>query len=617
MIRTENISAFVTSVLIHALLLTALGMIRYSLVSEQPEMILETTFDEEELPIQEEFFQELDTNTEIADTANLVAGGEVSTEMASLKEPAVEEEKLASADTLAEPDLRVSLTEVALPGDSLLIEDLGAEEVAGETGAVVEGYGPALSRLTQELLRLMRKDKLLVAWLFDESFSMKADQKAISEQFNKVYEELRIQQQRDKSLRKGDDILETVILGFGESLHTLTKQPTSSLREIRAAIDRIGIDDTGQENMCRAVVSVVDKYSVMAGRRKRRLVIIIVTDESPSDESYLENAITRAKQTRTPIYVLGREAMFGYPYAFFHWKDPKYGLDHHVRINRGPETAYSECLQYNGTWERTRSFPSGFGPYSQMRLARETGGIFFILPTREKLVGYERGAPPKFDPIAMKEYQPQLLARKVYAERRRRSKFRSTIWSVIVTLNPHQDEQLKLLTYYFPIDPVGFRDKAEPQFEKALRVQGLLTEAIKLLDSIRPLRDQEPLRRWRANYDLIRAQCIAYRIVVFQYLLALDRHANQFPKPQDKKSNIWYLARTKQLLLPDEKQFERLRRFFHIRQIREEYLESLKEATKRADEAYRFVENEHPGTPWAVRAAQERNAGYGFTMKEG
>ncbi|HID22832.1 MAG TPA: VWA domain-containing protein, partial [Planctomycetaceae bacterium] len=437
MIRTENISAFVTSVLIHALLLTALGMIRYSLVSEQPELVLETTFDEDELPIQEEFFQELDPNTEIAQTANLMPGGELSTELASLKEPAIEEDKLASADSLAEPDIRVNLSDAALPGDSLLVEDLGAEEVAGETGAVVEGYGPALSRLTQELLRLMRKNKLLVAWLFDESFSMKADQKAISQQFHKVYEELRIQQQRDKSLKKGDDVLLTAILGFGDGLHTLTKQPTSDLREIRAAIDRIGIDETGKENMCRAVVSVIDEYARMAGRQKRRLVIVIVTDESPSDESYLENAITRAKQTRTPVYVLGRESMFGYPYAFFHWTDPKYGLDHHVRINRGPETAFSECLQYNGTWERTRSFPSGFGPYSQMRLARETGGIFFILPGDNlKLLGYEKHPPPKFDALAMKEYQPQLLSRKEYAERRRRSKFRSTIWSVIVTLNP-------------------------------------------------------------------------------------------------------------------------------------------------------------------------------------
>ena len=615
--RMESISGFGTSVIVHAVALTALAMIQQNLMSEQPKVVLETFFEEER--VQEEFSQKLEDSPEVSETQSLFAGGVVSTTVGGMSAPAVVEEKIETSESLAEPDIRVNLREVALPGDNMLSEDLGSEEVSGETGAVVEGYGAALQRLTQELLRLMREQKVFVVWLFDESESMKSDQRQIAKQFHTVYEELGIQQQKDKKLRIQDQVLLTVVLGFGEKIHEITKDPTTDVKEIQAAIGKIAIDKTGQENMCQSLVAVLEKYGVMAARQKRTLVVVVVSDESPTDHEKVEDAISRAKRTKSPVYIMGREAVFGYPFAYFHWLDPEFGMPHRVRIDRGPETAFVECLQYDGFHERLESFPSGFGPYSMVRISKESGGIYFMLPgVDEKMSehGWTKGGGPTFDPLSMKEYRPLLLPRREYAEERQRSKFRSKIWDVITTLNPYQDEQLKVQTWHLPMEPKKFAENAKQQFAKAMRAIGILSQATEILTDIKPLRATEASPRWRAAYDLMLAQCTAYRVRLFQYMLALDKQVSENTKPKDKKSNRWDVHSTRERINPEDAQFDRLRRAYNIKETREEYLQRLDVARQRADEAYRFVETEHPGTPWAVRARHERERGYGVRLHD-
>src|SRR5690606_37382674 len=134
-------------------------------------------------------------------------------------------------------------------------------------------------------LRMMRESKVMVVWLFDESESMKDDQREIRDQFHKVYEELGIAVKSDTSLssRRGrgnrpqDEILLTAIAGFGEKLHYLLETPSSDIEQIRSAIDKIAVDESGLENMSRAVRDIVAKYRTMAVRQERRLVLVIVS----------------------------------------------------------------------------------------------------------------------------------------------------------------------------------------------------------------------------------------------------------------------------------------------------------------------------------------------------
>ena len=203
--RTSSFSAVGTSLVVHVALLCGLATIHFSLNEASPEIILETIFDDERQ--QEEFTKELDTETEIAETQNFTAGGIVSANVGGSGAPAVAQQKVETSESLQEVDFNVNPSTIGLPGENLLTQDLGVGDVNGEVGAVVDGYGAARSRMTQELVRLMRTQKVMAVWLFDESNSMKDDQQEISAEFHKIYEELGIQSRKDKSLRDRDEVL--------------------------------------------------------------------------------------------------------------------------------------------------------------------------------------------------------------------------------------------------------------------------------------------------------------------------------------------------------------------------------------------------------------------------
>ena len=125
-------------------------------------------------------------------------------------------------------------------------------------------------------------------------------------------------------------------------------------------------------------------------RGKRQMALIVVSDESGEPENNIQTLEMAAKEMKCRTYFLGREAVFGYPHAYMNWRHPQTGVNHWLQVDRGPETAFVEQLQTNGFRRRRDAFSSGFGPYEQCRIARESGGIFFMLPTVEKdLVGGE------------------------------------------------------------------------------------------------------------------------------------------------------------------------------------------------------------------------------------
>jgi hypothetical protein len=594
-------------------MLCALGMIHYNLQSQQPEVVLETVFDDERE--QEEFTRDLETDTEISETQNFMAGGAVSTAVGGSGAPAVAQTKIEQSETLQEIDFAVNASNIDLPGAEAIGQELGVGEVNGEVGAVVEGYGAALSRLTQELIRLMRQQRVMIVWLFDESESMKDDQEEIAQKFHKVYEELDIQTRKDRDLKQTDEVLMTSILSFGASTHSLTKKPTTDVNKVKEAIDAINVDESGDEYMCRAIIDAVNGHITMARRQKRQLIVIVVSDESPTDENAVEDAVQICEKSRTPVYILGRESVFGYPRARIKWVDSIFRLTHWAWINRGPETAHPECLQWNGLHARHDSQSSGFGPYSQVRLCKETGGIFFMLPGEEdNLVGRpdlldER----KYAALAMKEYEPLLLARRDYVDARTKSRFRAALWDVIRGLNPRLDNKLSMKTWHFPIDNTEFQKLGLKEFEKANYSIRQLDKALQLLDDIRDLRAREDSQRWRACYDLISAQCLAYRVRLFQYMLTLDDHASKNRKPANPKHNRWDIHWTRNKPRePTDEQFKKIKTVFAFKGDKAAYLAMLEDERQKANDAFDFVSREHKGTPWDSRSQFDKTRGYEF-----
>ena len=455
----------------------------------------------------------------------------------------------------------------------------------GRSQALVDDYNQALDRITQKILQMLAEGKVLVVWCFDQSESMKDDQRDIRARLERVYAELGLTE------AASGDVLMTAVTSFGEDFIAHTERPTTDLEVIREAIDAVPVDPSGEEMMCNAVFQSIAMHQEYANRQDRQMVLILVSDESgdrEENDAYLEATIGQALAAECRVYVLGREAVFGYPYARLRWVHPQTGRVHQLPMDRGPETAFVEALQSDGLQPRSDAHPSGYGPYAQSRLAWRTGGIFFMLPSLETdLVGGEKR---RYDSGVMRAYQPDLRSREEILVDGQRSPLRTLVWKIVNDLDPHQPEVAKMmdLRQSFSSNTAQFRRQAQEAGAKAEFYFAGLARGIKALDAQERARDREDSLRWQANYDLIRAQLAAYAARVYLYRTALDEAAKKLivtpaTLPPDKRLVAW-----------------------RIREHTEAPID--KTAAKMLDLSrglYLAVVENHRGTPWAARAEWE------------
>ena len=114
-------------------------------------------------------------------------------------------------------------------------------------------------------------------------------------------------------------------------------------------------------------------------------------------------------------------------------------------IRRGPETADIEMLQWDGLHDRWDEQPSGFAPYELARLAKDTGGIYFLLPSEENMRVRQR--EKLYSITTLKEYVPDYESRIAYVERRTKSEFRRTLYDII------QATRSFPFRHHFPVMP--------------------------------------------------------------------------------------------------------------------------------------------------------------------
>ncbi len=615
-------SSFLFSVGVHVAVVLGLAVLTRPLVLGETQAILETIMQPEERD-REEFEKELDDSKTIAETMNITAGSVQSTIVGGSDAPLAQQTKVELEQVVREPDVQIKLVDATLPGLDRLGEDLGEAEVTGEVGALVEGYGAALDRLTQELLRLMRTEKVLAVWMFDESESMKDDQEELKGRLHRVYEELKLVEadaaklnRKNSTRASGDDVLLTAVTSFGASFHVHTPKPTSDSRQIMQAIDRIPIDRTGKENMCSAIQAAMKKYGKMA--RGRKVALIVVSDESGDDgdpyiapaADQIENALAALKSHRSPIYILGRESVFGNFYAYVRWRHPQTGYVHKLPIRRGPEAPSAEQLLYDGFRRRFDSHMSGFGPYEQVRLARDSGGIFFQLPHEEENLNDFK--QKQFASLRLREYLPNLDSRRVYIGDVSKSKFRVAIRTAIALLNPFNPQNKGLEVpeiEHFVVDPVQSTSRVLARLQQISKVLQIMASAHQNLAAVHSLRDAEPSLRWRANYDLMTAQLMAYRVRLFEYGIALGQFGKNMPRLIPAKNpphNRWEIRHgSNKLLMPDAQQEKALG--VTAEQLRSYHREALQQLAS--------VRETHQGTPWAMRAEWEEGRLFGATFR--
>jgi len=508
---------------------------------------------------------------------------------------------------------------VVCPGQATQAGD-DADRGTKQDQMFVSGYGHALEFLTEELLHLARTDRLLVVWLFDESESMRDDQFEVTTNVGKMHAEIHDKLQSLDRNNNTQEAIQYCVYSFGSSTHAVFESPSSDPDLIAMSRGDIPREESGEEKTFHAVGAVIGKTATLAAKTNRRPVLILVTDESGDDDNdkLLEAAVSRVQRANAPVYVLGREATFGQPYGRVRWTDPKFRLQHWLKIRRGPESALIESLQWDGLNTRTDTQSAGCGPYALVRLAKASGGAYLILP------GSEAEAPP-FGPssgprgdstLLPEKYQPSYESRLEYLLKTTQSPFRLTLQETIREFDAASDSQLSIRVSGYPVDEAEFQKEAETQSSKIRYAHRLLEKSFSRLEEIRNLREQETSPRWRAHYDLIDAQLAVYRIRLEQVPLAMDRLVATNPSLNNDENSCWILSRVrKKPIIPNEAQYARLKSLLKLTTTREEYLDRLDADIETARQLLQDVIDRHPHTPWGNRARYELNLGFGMMFR--
>jgi len=463
----------------------------------------------------------------------------------------------------------------------------GGGKIAGDPIFDVKEIGVALDQLAREILRHLKDHKLTVVWLFDESTSMQDDQKTILQKFDRVSSELKLNADPKK---KNVGALSHAIVGFGQGIDYVLGKPQDDIDQIGKAIKHLKIDSTGTENTMHAVREIVERYASFV-KKDRRLLIVLVTDESGDDGADVEEARQALKKYKVPLYVIGRQSLFGYPYAHHRFVDPVTKDVYHPLIRRGPETADLEVYQWDGLYERWDEQPSGFAPYELARLTKDSGGIYFVLPSEEFMRVRQR--EQAYSITQLKEYLPEYDNRLNYVEKRNSSPFRRLLYAIVL--------EGKGLLYRrdFPIEPDELIKAALEEGQRATVKLNVLLDIQKRLEGLANVRDREPEKRWQAHYDLMLAQTVAFQVKAYEYraLMASIVKATPVPKRPAGPDLVitWVVNHSKTPLAPKN------------------------EAVKKYAEAERLLKEviiRHPKTPWADLAQDTLNRGFSVQFDE-
>ena len=480
----------------------------------------------------------------------------------------------------------------------------GGGKISGDVTYEAKDLGAALNQLTAEILRHLAAHRLTVAWVFDESESMKDDQQAIKEKFDRVSSELRVNVGDDK---KAAGALNHVIVGFGDTMNWELDKPTSDPDQIRKHIDRLRVDETGIENTMQALTNVINRYAKSSKDKEkdRRLLIVLVTDESGDDGGFVEEARQAAVSRGVPIYIIGRQSLFGYSRAHLKYVDKVTGDTYWPSIRRGPETADTEILQYDGLHERWDEQPSGFAPYELARIAKDSGGIYFLLPSEETMRVHQR--EKAYSITTLKEYIPDYKSRAEYLALRDGSELRRSLYEISLMTSPDANPLNKDFSFiyrrHFPINPDTLVPAMLEEGPKARARLSRLLDIEKRLRSLEKARAKEPEKRWQAHYDLMLGQVVAYQVKAYEYLACLDEMVALVRKGELRPKQMPTAERVVEWVID------------HSRDRKAPKGETEKKYAE-AEALLKKVIEKHPKTPWADLAQDEMNRGFGCQRNE-
>lgn len=494
---------------------------------------------------------------------------------------ALEQANLAELLTVTEPefvDTEVTIADELVQLQGVKLNDIISKGAVGEEIQHVEG---AVDRLTHEIARNLEERDVLVVWLMDASGSLNKERAQVAERLNRVYQEL-------KQLGTvSDEALLSSVVQYGQQMNVLVN-PTGDGDEVVKAIRTVETDETGVENVFQTVAATVEKFRSHVARDKRKIMVVVWTDESGDDYAALEKAVATCQRYNASVYSVGPSAMFGKEKGTIPYVHPEDGKTYYLPISRGPDTLRQEQVQipFWFAGNQYRNMNSGLGPFALTRLCNSTGGIYFIMDDAD-----ERN---QFELNVMMNYTPEYDSADEYLSRARGSKFRSAILqSVDVTLQREFKGTPRL----------EFEPNGNTYYNELKEAQELVAYNIPIVETallpfgprgLEELYQKEPSARWRAWYDYNRGRLLAMRARCFEYNWRCAELKGLSREFVEEKSNHWRFV-------PAEE-------FNFGSQTKNDAEEARRLLT-------RCIQN-NPGTPWAVLARRELKDAMGFRVEE-
>jgi hypothetical protein len=482
--------------------------------------------------------------------------------------------------------------------------------VKGAGSAGTTGAAGAVDRITHEILLSLDERPTLVAWLFDQSGSLKPQRETIAKRFDRVYKELGVIEAsgNDAFKKNGEAPLLTAIAEFGSSVNLITPKPTADLDEIKAAVRAIADDPdgNGKENVFQSVGFLAEKFRHQRLASPRRNVMIVVfTDEAGDDIAALDAVIEVCRKYEMPVYVIGVPAPFGREVAYVKYVDPDPKFDQTPQkapVRQGPESMLPERLMllFGGSAKDEEQVDSGFGPFGLSRLAMDTGGLYFTVhPNRDskkKVQPWETAAMATyisqfFDERVMRNYRPDYVTVKQYADILKSNKACAALVeaSRVSATTPMENVRLR-----FPrVDDGQFaRDLSNAQRDAA-KLEPKIEALASILRQGERDRDKIATPRWQAGYDLAigRALAVKVRTEGYNAMLAIAKQGMKF---KDEQNDTWELKPSDSVTVSSA-------------------------LAKDAEDAKKYLNRvvaDHKGTPWAMDAEKELRQPLGWEWTE-
>ena len=523
-------------------------------------------------------------------------GDETGRDVAEALAPALAEQSVVPVEATPDMGTEITLEPLdAIPTAATLDESF---VVRGAVGAGTTGATGAVDRLTGEIAASLDRRPTVVCWVFDQSVSLAGQRKEIASRLERVFDELGV----NRSAAHRPD-LKNIVVAYGKAV-TLVRKATDDAAEVVKAIESIPVDDSGIEMTFTAIRSAAQEASVFRRAPRRNVMIIAFTDEVGNDQNEADKTAAFCRTLGIPVYVVGVPAPFGTKDVRFKFVefDAKYDQDvQWAVVEQGPETLYPEVVHVRSKDLADEAIDSGFGPYSLSKLCAATGGIYFSVHANRGAkgrVGREDTAAMSsqlryfFDPDVMRDYQPDYQsaaaidkmlagnrAKKTLVEAARSVEV-SPMESPTMTFPRKDDASLAML--------LGEAQKA------AARVQPRIDALAELLKSGLADRDAVKEKRWQAGYDLSYGRVLALkaRTDIYNTMLAQAKAGMKF---KDPKNDTWVLEESTDVS------------------------KAGSQAEKTSQQAMMLlnrVVEQHPGTPWALLAAEELKRPLGYAWVE-